>query len=157
KRKRSRVISRRSPRKAWLPSSRRCSCPRPTRWTSSSISSAIRSARSGAARTIAKVSLRFSPSARPCSRVVEMAALPRTVTVGVVGAGAMGAGIAQVAAQAGHPVLLYDVVPGAANAAVAKTGSALGKLVERGKLAAAERDAVLDRLRAVETLEALAP
>jgi len=86
-----------------------------------------------------------------------MTALPRSATIGVVGAGAMGAGIAQVAAQAGHPVLLYDVVPGAADAAVAKTGTALAKLVERGKLAAAERDAVIGRLRAVTTLEALAP
>jgi 3-hydroxybutyryl-CoA dehydrogenase len=35
-------------------------------------------------------------------------------TVAIVGAGIMGSGIAQVAAQAGHPVLLYDVSPGAA-------------------------------------------
>ncbi|MCA1939333.1 MAG: hypothetical protein LDL29_11775, partial [Dechloromonas sp.] len=37
-----------------------------------------------------------------------MAALPQTAIVAVVGAGAMGAGIAQVAAQAGHPVRLLD-------------------------------------------------
>ena len=38
--------------------------------------------------------------------------------VDVVGAGTMGIGIAQVAAAAGHPVLLYDAVPGAAERAV---------------------------------------
>jgi len=86
-----------------------------------------------------------------------MAALPRTATVGIVGAGAMGAGIAQVAAQAGHPVLLHDVAPGAAATAVERIGATLAKLVERGKLAVAERDGVLARLRAVQTLEELAP
>jgi 3-hydroxybutyryl-CoA dehydrogenase len=34
--------------------------------------------------------------------------------IGVIGAGTMGAGIAQVAAQAGHPVLLFDAAEGAA-------------------------------------------
>ena len=43
-----------------------------------------------------------------------------TKIVAVVGAGAMGAGIAQVAAVAGHPVLVYDAVPGAAAAAIGK-------------------------------------
>jgi 3-hydroxybutyryl-CoA dehydrogenase len=47
-----------------------------------------------------------------------------TMTVAVVGAGTMGAGIAQVAAAAGHPVLVYDAVPGAA-------GAAIGKIRER--------------------------
>jgi len=40
-------------------------------------------------------------------------ALERSVVVGVIGAGAMGAGIAQVAAQAGHRVLMFDAQPGA--------------------------------------------
>jgi len=39
--------------------------------------------------------------------------------IAVIGAGTMGAGIAQVAAVAGHPVLVYDAVPGAAERAVA--------------------------------------
>ena len=47
-----------------------------------------------------------------------------TKTVAVVGAGTMGAGIAQVAAGAGHPVLVYDAVPGAA-------ATAIGKIRER--------------------------
>ena len=41
-----------------------------------------------------------------------MGALASTVQVAVIGAGAMGAGIAQVAAQAGHPVKLYDTARG---------------------------------------------
>ena len=44
-----------------------------------------------------------------------MAALSTDVPFAVVGAGTMGAGIAQVAAAAGHPVLLCDAVPGAAD------------------------------------------
>jgi 3-hydroxyacyl-CoA dehydrogenase len=45
-------------------------------------------------------------------------ALPRDATVAVIGAGAMGAGIAQIAAQAGHPVRLFDTRMGAAERAV---------------------------------------
>jgi 3-hydroxybutyryl-CoA dehydrogenase len=47
----------------------------------------------------------------------------RDTVVGVVGAGTMGTGIAQVAAAAGHPVLLYDAVPGAAAHAVSTVDS----------------------------------
>jgi 3-hydroxybutyryl-CoA dehydrogenase len=50
-------------------------------------------------------------------------------TVAVVGAGTMGAGIAQVAAVAGHPVLIYDAVPGAATAAV---GTIRERVARRG-------------------------
>ena len=85
-----------------------------------------------------------------------MAALDPSVTVAVVGAGAMGQGIAQVAAQAGHPVLLVDTRPGAAQAAVESIAKALTALVEKGKRTAAERDATVDRLRAVNGLSDLA-
>lgn len=63
-------------------------------------------------------------------------ALPSGATVAVIGAGAMGAGIAQVAALAGHPVLLHDTRAGAAESAIAGIRVALGKLVEKGKLRA---------------------
>ncbi|WP_110993839.1 3-hydroxyacyl-CoA dehydrogenase PaaH [Pseudomonas sichuanensis] len=86
-----------------------------------------------------------------------MAALDRNTLVAVIGAGAMGAGIAQVAAQAGHPVRLYDNRPGAAAQAVAGIDRQLGRLVEKGRLPATERAAISARLQPVETLDALAP
>ena len=54
----------------------------------------------------------------------------------VVGAGIMGAGIAQVAAQAGHPVWLHDTREGAAAQAKAQLAKTLQGLVDKGKLAA---------------------
>ncbi|WAF88205.1 3-hydroxyacyl-CoA dehydrogenase PaaC [Metapseudomonas otitidis] len=85
-----------------------------------------------------------------------MPALPQTSLVAVIGAGAMGAGIAQVAAQAGHPVRLYDNRPGGAAQAVDGIDRQLGRLVEKGKLDAAERQAIVARLQPAEALEALA-
>jgi 3-hydroxybutyryl-CoA dehydrogenase len=76
--------------------------------------------------------------------------------VAVIGAGAMGAGIAQVAAQAGHPVQLYDNRPGAAAQALQGIDRQLGQLVDKGKLDAAEREAISARLQPVESIEALA-
>ena len=70
-------------------------------------------------------------------------------TVGVLGAGQMGAGIAQVAAQAGYAVLLADVDQARADAGKAGIAKQLGRLVEKGKLAEAERDAVIGRITAV--------
>ncbi len=67
--------------------------------------------------------------------------------VGVIGAGVMGAGIAQVAAQAGHPVLLLDVREGAAAAAIAQIAKGLYGLVAKGRMAAEEREAVMARIR----------
>ncbi|HYH37881.1 MAG TPA: 3-hydroxyacyl-CoA dehydrogenase [Azospirillum sp.] len=78
-----------------------------------------------------------------------MAALDRSAPVAVIGCGAMGQGIAQVAAQAGHPVLLLDSRPGAAAVAVQGIAKALGKLVEKGKLSGADRDSVVARLTPV--------
>ncbi|WLH37936.1 3-hydroxyacyl-CoA dehydrogenase PaaC [Pseudomonas sp. FP2196] len=85
-----------------------------------------------------------------------MNALNRNAQIAVIGAGAMGAGIAQVAAQAGHPVLLLDNRPGAAAQAIDGIDRQLGKRVEKGKLATTERAAIIARLQAVEAIEALA-
>ncbi|HSN89957.1 MAG TPA: 3-hydroxyacyl-CoA dehydrogenase NAD-binding domain-containing protein [Anaeromyxobacteraceae bacterium] len=71
----------------------------------------------------------------------------------VVGAGQMGSGIAQVAAQAGIEVVLADATPELARRAVERLGATLGKLVEKGKMAADERTRVLGRIRAAERLE----
>ena len=75
--------------------------------------------------------------------------------IAVIGAGSMGAGIAQLAAQSGHDVRLYDAQADAAAAALVRIGSDLDGAVKRGKLQPAERDAVLARITLAETLESL--
>ncbi|GAA2792258.1 3-hydroxyacyl-CoA dehydrogenase [Streptomyces showdoensis] len=76
--------------------------------------------------------------------------------VAVVGTGTMGQGIAQVALLAGHPVRLHDSVPGRAEEAVTAVAARLDRLVEKGRLDAAERDAAVARLHAAPELSALA-
>ena len=75
-----------------------------------------------------------------------MALLDDLITVAVVGAGAMGSGIAQVAAQAGHQVHLVDAEPGSAAAAHARLGTTLTPLVDKGKMTADERAGILERI-----------
>ncbi|MCV2369689.1 3-hydroxyacyl-CoA dehydrogenase [Roseateles oligotrophus] len=75
--------------------------------------------------------------------------------IGVVGAGIMGAGIAQVAAQAGHAVLLLDLREGAAAAAIAQTAKALEALVAKGRMEADECAAVLARIQPALSLAEL--
>ncbi|MEU8618222.1 3-hydroxyacyl-CoA dehydrogenase [Streptomyces sp. NPDC048623] len=76
--------------------------------------------------------------------------------VAVVGTGTMGQGIAQVALVAGHPVRLYDSAPDRAAEAVATVAARLDRLVEKGRLDAAERDAAVARLHAAGALQELA-
>ena len=71
----------------------------------------------------------------------------------VVGAGIMGAGIAQIAAQAGHPVLLHDARDGAAAEAKTRLAKSLDALVAKGKLGA---DAVAQTLARITPITALA-
>jgi 3-hydroxybutyryl-CoA dehydrogenase len=73
----------------------------------------------------------------------------------VVGAGIMGAGIAQVAAQAGHPVQLFDARPGAAQQALRKLGETLDGLVAKGKFTSDAAEAVLTRIKPLAALEEL--
>jgi 3-hydroxybutyryl-CoA dehydrogenase len=61
-------------------------------------------------------------------------ALSNDAVVAVIGAGAMGAGIAQVAAQAGHRVRLLDLRPGAAAQALERIRGTFAKLADKGKL-----------------------
>ncbi len=74
----------------------------------------------------------------------------------VIGAGTMGHGIAQVAAQAGYDVALADAVPGAAARGLAKIAANLEGAVSRGKLTAEAREAALGRIRAGDDAPALA-
>ena len=73
--------------------------------------------------------------------------------IAVVGAGQMGSGIAQVAAQAGLAVTLADASPELARGAHDKLATTLGKLVEKGKIPGAERDQVLSRIRPAASLD----
>lgn len=85
-----------------------------------------------------------------------MEAIARSVPVGVVGAGTMGAGIAQVAAVAGHEVRLFDAADGAAAAAVEAIFRHLARAVDKGRLLQEEAEDAATRLRAAETLDDLA-
>lgn len=76
--------------------------------------------------------------------------------VGVVGAGAMGRGIAQIAAQAGSVVRLYDAQPEAVHRAVAEVGAQWDRLQEKGRMDAAAVAACKQRLQPAADLAALA-
>lgn len=75
------------------------------------------------------------------------------IQVGIVGAGAMGAGIAQVAATAGHPVLLFDQSEKALLTAEANLKKNLARLVEKGKMTDQAASDLTARITYVEDLE----
>lgn len=75
--------------------------------------------------------------------------------IGVVGAGTMGAGIAQVAAVGGLDVKLYDVAEGAADAARGRIATFLERSVARGKTTDAQAGAAISRIEAVSSLQEL--
>ncbi len=80
--------------------------------------------------------------------------IDRSAPIAVIGAGTMGAGIAQVAAVAGHPVMIYDVAEGAAGRAVSGIRERIAALVTRGRL---ELDPSSLRLDVASKLDDLAP
>ncbi|MBL8911973.1 MAG: 3-hydroxyacyl-CoA dehydrogenase family protein [Archangium sp.] len=77
--------------------------------------------------------------------------------VGVIGAGTMGHGIAQVSAQAGYTVILSDVTLAQAEAGKASVAKNLQIGVDKGKVTPADRDAALGRISCVAGLDGLAP
>ena len=79
-----------------------------------------------------------------------------SMRIGVVGAGAMGWGIVQLFAQAGHRVWCFDTQAGAADKAVAHVGGMLGKLVDKGRLAAEVLAQIRTRLHAATSLQEMA-
>ncbi|WXL24289.1 3-hydroxyacyl-CoA dehydrogenase [Ectopseudomonas mendocina] len=83
--------------------------------------------------------------------------MARSINImGLVGTGVMGAGIAQIAAQAGVEVRLFDAREGAAQAARDNLNSTLSKLVAKGKISQEAADAALALLKPVATIEELA-
>jgi len=85
-----------------------------------------------------------------------MAALEKGSVVAVIGSGAMGSGIAQVAAASGYTVKLFDTRAEAVDKAIADIGKVYGKLVEKGKMSGADADAARSRLRGVAGLSDVA-
>jgi 3-hydroxybutyryl-CoA dehydrogenase len=77
-------------------------------------------------------------------------------SVGVLGAGQMGLGIAQATARAGYETIMAKATPGALDAQRGKVEKQLQKDVERGKLTAADHGALLERLRWTSHLHDLA-
>jgi 3-hydroxybutyryl-CoA dehydrogenase len=76
-------------------------------------------------------------------------------TIGVVGAGQMGSGIAQVAAQAGYEVLLLDVSQEALERGLGAIRRSLAKFLEKGRITEEALEAALGRIRTTLDLEAL--
>ena len=76
--------------------------------------------------------------------------------MGVIGSGIMGAGIAQVAAQAGYEVVLRSRQQATADATLASLEKGLNRLVEKGRMEEADRDATLGRITATSVLKDLA-
>ncbi len=84
----------------------------------------------------------------------EPATAPRTIAV--IGAGTMGAGIAQLAARSGARTLLHDPLPGALERGTEAIHGALRRLAERGRITAEEAKASASRIVAVPTVAGLA-
>ena len=83
-------------------------------------------------------------------------ALETGSVVAVIGSGAMGAGIAQVAAASGYEVKLFDTRAEAVHKAIADIGKVYAKLVEKGRMSGADAHAANARLHAVADLHQVA-
>lgn len=79
-----------------------------------------------------------------------------SMNVAVIGAGTMGSGIAQVAAQAGHKVVLFDTRKEAVDKALAGLRKVLDRLVEKGKFTAEQADGIHGRITPASDLKDLA-
>lgn len=76
-------------------------------------------------------------------------------TIGVIGAGTMGSGIAQIAAEAGHNVIMRDIEEQFVQRGLAAVEKNLGRAVEKGRKNQADADAVRGRISGTTGLDAL--
>jgi 3-hydroxybutyryl-CoA dehydrogenase len=76
-------------------------------------------------------------------------------TIGVIGAGTMGSGIAQTAAEAGYKVIMRDIEDSFVERGLGSIAKNLGRAVEKGKKSKEEVDAVTARLKGTTKLEDL--
>ena len=84
-----------------------------------------------------------------------MSGLSSSTPVAIIGAGTMGAGIAQVAASAGHPALLFDARQDAPSRAIEQIKASLARLVERKRMTEADAAALVARIRPCTALSEL--
>ena len=77
-------------------------------------------------------------------------------TFGVIGAGQMGNGIAQVAAAAGLNVIMSDIKEEFCEKGMATIAGSLGRLVKKGKMEEADKDAILGRIKTITDLKGMA-
>lgn len=75
--------------------------------------------------------------------------------IGVLGAGAMGSGIAQVASQTGYEVILRDIEDSFVERGIKSINNFLSKSVEKGKLEAAKKDAIMGRIKGTTDMSAM--
>lgn len=80
-----------------------------------------------------------------------------STNIGVIGAGTMGRGIAQIAAAAGHPVWMADLDASALDAAMDSLRKVYARLVEKGRVSRQEADEILGRIQCTTDLNKLAP
>jgi 3-hydroxybutyryl-CoA dehydrogenase len=76
-------------------------------------------------------------------------------TVGIIGSGTMGNGIAQACATSGIQVVLVDIAQAAVDKALATVASSLDRLIKKEKMTAAEKDAALARIKGSTNYEDL--
>ena len=84
-----------------------------------------------------------------------MSELDKSIAIGVIGAGTMGAGIAQIAAKHGHSVYLFDQNQDTVSLSLKKMRSGLERLISRGKITEAEIDNLINRIKSCDKLEQL--
>ena len=75
--------------------------------------------------------------------------------IGIIGAGSMGIGIAQIASTADCNVILFDINKSASEQAIKKLEKVLLRLIEKGKINTIKKDSILNNIKIVESLESM--